>query len=302
VTKQSKREYIDQLRLRYRQSCRVERSKLLDEGIKICGFHRKYLNKVLNEKPEPVYPKAVYGSMGKRVGRPKLYDHPAILPFLERVWKDAAQPCGKRFEFMIPDWLPWYEETARIVLPLEVHVLLTRMSAATIDRLLAPERRRHRIGKGRATTKPGTLLKHHIPIKTEQWKERRPGFLEVDTVAHCGMSTAGQYALSLNVVDLASAWTEARAVWGKGERGVLQAFQSIENALPFPLRGFDSDNGSEFLNHHMHAYLRGRKRRVQQTVPGNTRKMTMHTSNKRTGLTSDKRSAINASTIPTWSN
>ena len=265
MTKQSKCEYINALRPRYRQSSRPEQSKLLDEGMKVCGFHRKYLIKVLNKKPKPVYPKAVYGVVGKTVGRPKLYDHPAILPFLKRLWHATEQSCGKRLKFMLPDWLPWYGEATGIELPLEVHVLLTRMSAATIDRLLASERRLYRVGKGRATTKPGTLLKRHIPIKTDQWNERRPGFLEVDTVAHCGMSTAGQYVISLNGVDLASEWTEARAAWGKGERGVLQAFQSMEEALPFPLRGFDSDNGSEFLNHHMHTYLRGRKRQVQQT-------------------------------------
>jgi len=265
VTKQSKREYIEQLRPRYRQSTRQEQSKLLDEGMKVCGFHRKYLIKVLNKKRKPLHPKAAYSLKGKTAGRPKLYDHPAILPFLKRLWHATEQACGKRLKFMIPDWLPWYGETTGIELPLEVHVLLTRMSAATIDRLLACERRLYRIGKGRATTKPGTLLKRHIPIQTEQWKERRPGFLEIDTVGHCGMSTAGQYVVSVNAVDLASGWTEARAVWGKGERGVLQAFQSMEKALPFPLRGFDSDNGSEFLNHHMHAYLRGRRRRVQQT-------------------------------------
>jgi hypothetical protein len=100
---------------------------------------------------------------------------------------------------------------------------------------------------------------------TDQWTERRPGFLEVDTVAHCGMSTAGQFVYTLNAVDLGSGWTEARAVWGKGERGILKAFQSIEEALPFPVRGFDSDNGTEFLNYHLNKYLRGRRRQIKQT-------------------------------------
>ena len=265
VTKQSRREYLTELRPRYRQSTRKEQSRLLDEGVKICGFHRKYLIKALNKQPKPIYPKAVYGHVEKTVGRPKLYDDPAITTFLKRVWHASEQSCGKRLKPMLPTWLAWYVKGTNIELSLEVQALLIRMSAATIDRLLRAERRLYRIGKGRATTKPGTLLKRHIPIMTDQWTERRPGFLEVDTVGHCGASTAGQYVFTLNAVDLGSGWTEARAVWGKGERGVVKAFQGIEEALPFPVRGFDSDNGSEFLNYHLNTYLRGRRRQIKQT-------------------------------------
>jgi hypothetical protein len=141
---------------------------------------------------------------------------------------------------------------------------LNTISPATIDRLLKPVRIRYK-KHGRAFTKPGTLLKKHIPIKTDQWDENRPGFLEADTVAHCGESLAGMFAYTIDCVDIATGWTEQRAVWGKGEKGVLEQIENIENSLPFPLLGFDSDNGSEFLNHHLLRHLTTRKQPVQFT-------------------------------------
>ncbi len=108
-------------------------------------------------------------------------------------------------------------------------------------------------------------LKKHIPVKTDQWDENQPGFLEADTVAHCGTSVAGMFVFTINCVDIATSWTEQRAVWGKGEKGVTTAIESIENHLPFTLKGFDCDNGSEFLNWHLLTYFDKRKKRVQFT-------------------------------------
>jgi hypothetical protein len=265
VTKQSKKEYIEEMRQRYRTALKEERSRLLDEMIEVCKFNRKYLIRVLNVKPQPRYPKALYGGPEKKSGRPRQYDAPEILVFLCCVWHATNQACSKRLQSALPLWLSKYEEGSGVALSLEQQVLILRMSHSTIDRLLAAERAKYRVGKGRATTKPGTMLKKRIPIKTNQWDEHRPGFLEVDTVAHCGTSTAGMFALTLNNVDIASGWVEPRAVWGKGEKGVVEAFESIEKALPFRLRGCDSDNGSEFINHHLETYLTGRKRPVEYT-------------------------------------
>jgi hypothetical protein len=130
--------------------------------------------------------------------------------------------------------------------------------------LLKPTRVKYR-GRGRSTTKPGTLLKKHIPIKTEQWDETRPGFLEADTVAHCGESMAGMFAFTIDCVDIATTWTEQRAVWGKGETGVLEQINDIEESIPFTLLGFDADNGSEFLNYHLLRHFHHRKHPVQFT-------------------------------------
>jgi hypothetical protein len=141
---------------------------------------------------------------------------------------------------------------------------LRRISRATLDRVLEPTRVKYR-GRGRTTTKPGTLLRKQIPIKTNQWDETKPGFLEADTVAHCGESLLGQFAYTIDTVDIATGWTEQRAVWGKGETDILRQIQDIEDSLPFALLGFDCDNGSEFLNWHLMKHLQQRDKPVQFT-------------------------------------
>ena len=130
---------------------------------------------------------------------------------------------------------------------------LTSISAASIDRLLKPIRVQH--PKGLSGTKPGTLLKNQIPIRTTHWDITLPGFMEADTVAHCGNSLAGDFVWSLTLTDILTGWTECRATWNKGSSGVLEQIKAIEQALPFKLRGFDCDNGSEFLNHHLLRYF-----------------------------------------------
>ena len=146
----------------------------------------------------------------------------------------------------------------------EIRAKILKISPATIDRLLKPCRYQYK-KRGLATTKPGSILKKHIPIKTDQWNESNPGFIEADTVAHCGTSTEGMFVFTVNCVDIATSWTEQRAVWGKGEKGVLNAISSIESSLPFSLKGFDCDNGSEFLNWHLYRHFVDRKRPVQFT-------------------------------------
>jgi hypothetical protein len=141
---------------------------------------------------------------------------------------------------------------------------LLRISPPTIDRILKPIRI-HYAKRGRSTTKPGTLLRKKIPIKTNQWDESRPGFLEADTVAHCGESISGIYVNTIDFVDIATGWTEQRAVWGKGETAVLEQIKNIEKTLPFPILGFDCDNGGEFLNYHLIRYFTERKQPVQFT-------------------------------------
>jgi hypothetical protein len=172
-------------------------------------------------------------------------------------------PCSKRLKAVIPLWLPGYAKKYG-PLPLPVINALLRISPATLDRMLKPVRTKYRL-HGRATTKPGTLLKKHIPVKVDQWDEKRPGFLEVDSVSHCGGSTEGVYASTIDCVDIATTWTEQRAVWGKGYQPVIEQIGDIENFLPFPLIGFDSDNGGEFLNYHLLRYLTERKQPIQFT-------------------------------------
>ena len=265
VTKRSKSEYIKDIRPRYLAGTKHEKNNLLAEILTVCKYNRKYCIRLLNKKPPARYPKALYAEVPKRSGRPKIYDAPEILGFLCALWHASHQACGKRLKSVLPLWLVHYEAFTDITLSSQHQALLLIMSAATIDRLLASERRKYRVGTGRATTKPGTMLKNRIPVKTEQWDETIPGFMEFDTVGHCGISTAGEFVHTLNSVDIASTWVEPRAIWGKGQTGVVGALKSIEDALPFSLRGADVDNGTEVLNLHVERYLTGRKHPVEYT-------------------------------------
>lgn len=254
MSNRAKREYLEAIRARYRMARKPMKKLILDEFCETCGYHRKYAIRVLNARK-----KSPNTQTRKRSGRPPQYQHPAIVAFLKQLWKASNLACGKRLKAMIPLWLPYDTQT-----PPEARKLLFHISAATIDRLLAPLR--HKYTKlGLATTRPGSLLKKHIPIKTNQWDEHVPGFLEADTVAHCGSSMAGMFAYTLNSVDIATTWSEQRAIWGKGEHGTLTALKSIEKDLPFRIRGFDCDNGSEFLNWTIHDHYTKRKRAVSFT-------------------------------------
>jgi hypothetical protein len=255
MTNGSKQEYLSAIRSRYLAATKSEKKAILDEFCDVCDYNRKYAIRVLRR----LVPTSSASPKRQRGRKPK-YHQPEILTFLKTLWIATNLACGKRLKAMIPNWLPHYLET----LSDASRTLLATISASTIDRLLKPQRagqQKH----GLSTTKPGSILKHHIPIKTNQWDENKPGFLEADTVAHCGTSTAGMFVLTVNGVDIATGWTEQRAVWGKGERGVLEAVKSIEAALPFPLLGFDCDNGAEFLNWHLERYLSERQRPAQFT-------------------------------------
>lgn len=251
----SKREYLQSIRSRYRTGPKGVKSMILAEFCRVCGYNRKYAIRLLNAtRPENS------DSQKHRAGRKAIYHEPELLEFLRRLWIASNLACSKRLKAMIPLWLP-HDSSG---LSDSTRRLLLRISAATIDRLLAPLRSRY-TKTGLATTKPGSLLKKHIPIRTNQWDERRPGFLEADTVAHCGCSMAGMFIFTVNTVDLATGWTEQRAVWGKGEQGVLAALKSVEAVLPFHLRGFDCDNGGEFLNWTILKHFQHRHRPVLYT-------------------------------------
>lgn len=162
----------------------------------------------------------------------------------------------------LPLWLPWHQKISGLA---QEHAdKLLEMSPATMDRYLKEIKAKVKI-KGKSLTKPGKLLKQHIPIETGKWDTSQPGFLEADTVAHCGTSLKGDFAYSLDCVDIATTWTEQRAVWNKGQAGIIEAIKDIEQTLPFPLKGFDSDNGSEFINNHLWDHFHNRKRKIAFT-------------------------------------
>lgn len=248
-------EYLLSISKRYQNSTKKQKQLILDEFCEICGYHRKYAIRILRKKTEP---KAVQ-KKGHR-GRKKQYTDPQLLSVLYELWILTNLPCSKRLKTIIPLWLPHYP----IILPEDVYYTLLRISPATIDRLMAEARSKHEKHRF-ATTKPGSLLKKQIPIHSGLWDATQPGFIEVDSVAHCGTTTVGTFVYTINCVDIATQWTEQRAAWGNGEKGVLDAIKSIECHLPFQLKGFDCDNGSEFINWHLYHHFVDRKVPVQFT-------------------------------------
>jgi hypothetical protein len=157
-------------------------------------------------------------------------------------------PAGKRLAPMLDELVAVLRHFGELVIDEDTAALLVSMSAATIDRRLAPERRKYQL-KGRCTTKPGSLLKRQIPVRTwADWDDARPGFVEIDLVSHDGGNAAGQFAFTLTVTDIATGWTENRSVPNKTGKCVLAALNDIAYKMPFPILGVDSDNGSEFIN------------------------------------------------------
>jgi len=244
---QSRREYLEAIGKRYRKATRKEKSIILGEFCATCGYNRKYAIRLLRKKTPPV--------PNRKPGPVPIYAKEQLLVPLKRIWFATDQMCSKKLKAAIPLWLPFYEGEYEPLLP-DARQKLLAMSPATIDRLLKPLRALCK--KGRCSTKPGTLLKNQIPIKTHNWDVTRPGYFEADTVAHCGNSMAGDFVFSLTFTDIFSGWTENRAVWGKGSQGVLRQIKNIEKRIVFPVLGFDCDNGSEFLNHHLVSYFTDR--------------------------------------------
>jgi hypothetical protein len=257
MSPRSKREYLEAIFSRYKGVSRKEKTTILDEFCAVSGYHRKHAIRLLRSFKRFQKPKL------KKRGRPSLYDRQTLLKPLKQIWLASNLPCSKRLKALLPLWLSGYLQHFGHLSP-ETLTALVHISPATIDRLLCPVRIQYQ-KRGRATTKPGTLLRKHIPIKTNQWDESRPGFLEADTVAHCGPSLSGMFAYTIDCVDIATGWSEQRAVWGKGEAGILKQIHHIEQSLPFALLGFDCDNGSEFLNHHLLRHFTQRKRPIQFT-------------------------------------
>ena len=240
---------------RYARGSRPEKSKLLDELCDLYGYNRKYLLQVLNHSTGKKY---------RRRGRRCHYEGEELIEVLKRIWLESDQLCSKRLKPAFVIWLPSYEDTYGMVSE-EVKEQLLHISPATIDRLLKPFKVKYK-RHGLSGTRPGYLLKNQIPIKTDHWDVKQPGFMEADTVAHCGNSMEGSHVWSITLTDILTCWTEIRATWNKGAEGVIKQIKNIEKKLPFPLLGFDCDNGSEFLNWHLiHYFQEGRKKQVQVT-------------------------------------
>jgi len=225
----AKYEYYQAIYDRYHSASKKEQKIILDEFCNNCNYNRKYAIRLLNS---PLETKSIT-SLSRR-GRNKIYDEAILETVLTDIWKATNLPCSKRLKHLIPLWLPFYKKQK---ISQQIKQKLLKISAATIDRIMASSRSKLS-KKGLATTKPGSIIKKQIPIKTDQWDEQQPGFLEADTVAHCGSSVAAMFVYTVNCVDIATQWTEQRAIWGKGETGVLNAIRDMESHLPFLVKGF----------------------------------------------------------------
>jgi len=245
VRQQSKHELVVAQRPRYVKAGRLEKGRILDEFVEGTGYSRKWAIQLLRHGLPP-------SGIGHG-GRPRIYS--AVVVGSLRVIAEASDwLCGKRLAPFLMELVPALEQEGALHLAPSDRERLLAMSAATVDRRLRPFRLQLR-PHGMGTTKPGTLLKQQVPIRTfTPWEDERPGFVEIDLVAHCGTTTAGHYLNTLTVTDVATGWTECIGVWGKGQAGVFAALKEVRERLPFPLLGIDSDNGSEFLNDQLVRY------------------------------------------------
>jgi len=238
---------------RYRRADKKEKAMMLDEFVATTGYNRSYGARVLRQG-------ALDGRRkpSKTRARPRIYDG-AVLKALMKIWAILDMPCGKRLAAVIPEMIDKLESCAEILLDRPTKEKLQKISAPTIDRLLEKERRKVRL-KGRSGTKPGSLLKHQIPIRTfADWNEEQPGFVEIDLVGHEGGNPSGDFCQTLDVTDVCSGWTETRAVKNKAQKWVFEAIEDVIAVLPFPIIGIDSDNGSEFINAHLVRFCEDQK-------------------------------------------
>jgi hypothetical protein len=243
-------DYIRNVYARYHKSSRDEKARILDEFCRTAEIHRKHAIRLLaGPRPDRRENRRV-----KPRGRLFRYS-PHLIALLRNIWAASGHLCGQRLKAALPHWLPWARQRWTMDLPTER--LLLAISPSQIDRRLAPHK--HRLKKSiYGTTRPGLLLKHMIPIRTDFWDVHQAGHMEADLVAHCGMRADGDFGNTLTATDIHSTWTDRRAVLGKSQVAVVEGMAHLEHRSPFPWLGIDCDNGPEFINNHLWVYCRHR--------------------------------------------
>jgi len=259
LTKKDKHAVIRAFAKQYKKAAKKGKSDILTRLAQITGYSRKHLMDVLPNPPK----------IKKEIKRKRESQYLCVLKSLRTLWAVSNYACGPRLKPIIPLYIAALRRHKELLVSPEERKLLAQISSATIDRLLKHDRKRIGI-KGRSRTKPGTLLKHQIPIKTwADWDNAKPGFVEIDSVHHCGNSLYGEYLYTLDVVDVATGWNECCAHLGRGEYRTIGALETIKKRLPFPLLGIDFDCGGEFVNWHLVRYCEKNKityTRARETI------------------------------------
>jgi len=244
----------------YRKGSKKEKGEILGRFVEATGYNRSYASRLLRNHGRRVHVgRGVWleGDAGCREKRPRARVYgPKVVTALKKVWKILDYINSKRLAAALPEVVPRLVRFGELRISKDVQEKLMRISGSTIDRVLKNERARY-VLKARARTKPGTLLKHQVPIRTfSDWEDVEPGFVEMDLVAHDGGKAEGDYCHTLDVTDVATAWTEQAAILNKAQVWVFEALEYLRGRFPFPLRGLDSDNGSEFINNHLVRYCK----------------------------------------------
>lgn len=251
----SRYEYLLEVQVLYwRARKRRDRAKLtsvLDDAVEITGMNRKYLITKLGKRLKP-YPMG-FNRTDPR-GRKDIYGSTQFREALLVCWRVANEICAERLQPYLPELVSKLEQCGELRLDEATKGLLLSASISTIARRLRRVKRRSHVSLG--TTKPGTLLKSQIPVRKGLWNETEPGYLESDTVAHCGGDLSGDFIHSYNFVDIATSWSEQAAAMGMGEKATVVCFEKVRNRTPFTVVGIDSDNGGEYINHHLWRYCK----------------------------------------------
>lgn len=244
VNRVSIREYCERQQDRYRDADRTEKGMILDEVVAVTGYHRKSAVRLLSGRSRV--------GKGGRVGRPVEYG-PGVAAAARVVHEAAGGIGARRLQPFVGEMATRLAAFGELEIDPATDVLLRRASAATLERLLAADQ--VPVRRTASLTKPGTLLRNRIAVRTfRDWDDASPGFVEVDTVAHCGPTVEGFHLWTVTAVDMATGWVEMDVVWGKTQERVGAAIRRMHRRLPVPLLGLDSDNGSEFINKGLYSY------------------------------------------------
>jgi hypothetical protein len=261
LTMSERKAVTKKLALEYRRGNKARKGEILDQICELNRWHRSHARKALKQA-------SVLKAVKPRLLRPPIYGG-SVMKASRFLWAVQGTPCGRLLAAALPDLVPRLRRLGELDIDEETTALLLKIAPATIDRRLAGDRAKLTL-RGRSHTKPGTLLKDSIPMRTwSEWNDAVPGFVEIDLVGHEGGNSSGEFCFTLDITDIATGWTETRSVRNKAQKWVFEAIQDATATFPFPILGIDSDNGSEFINWELFRWCEQQKLTFTRSRPGN---------------------------------